>query len=110
MKQTERKTEIYTQGVPYEVAIKQLTALSLARLDEKILESAVTKIQKTNELVAQAEKALSEARAVGLDYGARGELLKELEICKDEYAAACFNFTYTLLGQVFAWLEGGKNE
>ena len=110
MGKTERKTDVCTQGVPFEVAIKQLTALSMARLDEEILANAVTKVQKTLERVAQSEKTYEDARMVGVDLEGRTALLLEWQTSLLEYRAACVCFADILLAQVFTWLEGGKNE
>ena len=102
--------EVLAQDVPYGLAIKQLIGLSVANLPEEVLEKSVTKVQKTFEQVAQSEKAYEDARMVGVDLESRTALLLEWQTSLREYRAACVCFADILLGQVFTWLEGGKNE
>ena len=90
--------------------IKQLVGLAVSKISEEFLEHAVTKVQKTLTQKAQSEKAYEEAYIVGVGNEKCTTLLAEWQRDLNEYKAACYFFTITVLGQVFAWLEGAGNE
>ena len=104
------KTAEKASDVSRATTIKQLVGLAVSKISEELLEKAVTDVQTASEQKEQAYKSFQEAELADLDYKSQKKLLSDLEDSEAEYDVACHFFTITVLGQVFAWLEGAGNE